>query len=108
MKEIVRSVAEERIAELLRMAEERTKERGSSSLLAKRYVQIARQIGKHYKISMPAESKGRICKKCNSFLVPGINCTVRISGKSAIYACNCGNGVTPAVHSRKPTSLRSS
>ena len=108
MKEIIRSVAEERIAALLRMAEERTKEKDRSSFLAKRYVQIARQIGKHYKIPMPVESKGRICKKCNSFLVPGINCSVRISGKSAIYKCNCGNRVMHSVHSRKPTSLRSS
>ncbi|WP_406660531.1 ribonuclease P protein component 4 [Methanolobus sp. ZRKC3] len=56
-----------------------------------RYASLARRIGMRYRVSIPSELKRKICKKCNSFLVPGSNCRVRLSDGSIIITClNCG------------------
>ncbi|MFP3215038.1 MAG: ribonuclease P protein component 4 [Candidatus Micrarchaeota archaeon] len=94
MKEkIVKKIANERIEKLLELAEQRTRENNElSRKLAKRYVKLARDISMHYKVSIPKEKKQMICKKCNNFLIPGINCSVRIasSKKYVVYKCECG------------------
>ena len=61
--------------------------------LANRYVELARKISMKYKVRIPRELKRRFCKKCHSFLVPGINLKVRIDSKqkSVVYEClECG------------------
>ncbi len=93
---LVKRTALSRIRRLIYMAEERTVENTASSRrLAKRYVGLAEKISTHYKVKIPNALKMRICKKCGNFLVPGINCKVRLASVHGyvVYACECGNEV---------------
>lgn len=57
--------------------------------LAKRYVYLARSIGRKTRVKMPAEFV--YCKKCLMPLVPGTSCTVRLTGGKIVTTChNCG------------------
>jgi len=90
---IVRSVAAWRISRLASLAEEMEISGGSGNeRLAKRYIQIAKEISSHYKVRMPVSIKARICKCCGSFMVPGVNCSVRIASSNGyiVYKCSCG------------------
>ena len=90
---IVEKTAADRMRRLLGMAEERAKEGTAASMaLEKRYVTIARRISTHYKVRIPDGLKHRICKNCGSFLVPGVNCKVRLSSSHGylVYLCECG------------------
>ncbi len=89
-----RKIALERIRILLALAEARTAENSKDSRkLAKRYTRIVAEISSHYKVSIPKDLKYRVCKRCGNFLVPGINCTVRLASAHGYiaYACECGS-----------------
>lgn len=91
--ELVAKVASGRIRTLLADAEAKTTEKtASSTKLARRYVSLARRISSHYKVSMPRELKHRICRNCGNFLVPGVNCSVRVASVHGYvaYVCECG------------------
>lgn len=92
-EKLVKEVAGDRMERLFALAERRTESNGrESDALARRYVSLARRMSSHYKIRMPASIKNRICKKCNSVQVPGINCTVRKASQGyMVYKCSCGN-----------------
>lgn len=87
--EQIRRIAKERIGGLFAMAEEIFKK---DSKLSDRYVEIARKISTKYKMRIPRELKRRFCKKCGSYLVPGANCRVRLTGKKVVTSCfRCKN-----------------
>ncbi|MGC8628601.1 MAG: ribonuclease P protein component 4 [Candidatus Micrarchaeia archaeon] len=91
-KSLVKAIAKERILLLLDMAEQNAHENTEQSrALEKRYVRLAKRISAHYRIKIPKELKHRICKRCDNFMVPGINCKVRVSGSFLVYKCECGN-----------------
>ena len=86
-------IASDRIAMLLAYAEARTLEKTApSKKLAKRYVDLARKISSHYQVSIPKGLKYRICRGCGNFLVPGLNCSVRVASSHGYvaYVCECG------------------
>ena len=93
-----RRIALERIKRLFELGdwiiqEYKNKDIDFGEKLANRYVELARKISMKYKVRMPSELKRRFCKKCHSFLVPGINLKVRIDTKqkSVVYEClECG------------------
>jgi ribonuclease P protein subunit RPR2 len=93
---IVKRTALFRIRRLLALAEERTQENTANSRrLAKRYTAIAGRISTHYKVKMPKALDDKVCKKCGNFLVPGIDCRVRLASVHGYvaYACECGKEV---------------
>ncbi len=58
--------------------------------LADKHIKLARRIAMKYKIRLPSEMKKRFCKNCHIYLVPGVNCRVRIHKHRIIYYCfNC-------------------
>ena len=63
--------------------------------LSQRQASIARRISSKYKIRMPYDLRIVFCKKCNSFIAPGINSRIRLgraSVKSIRISCNfCGH-----------------
>lgn len=63
--------------------------------LANRYVEIALAVQQKAKIRMPKKWKRHYCKKCHSFLVPGVNARVRLRNKRmphvVIKCLNCGH-----------------
>lgn len=86
-------IAEERIKRLFELADRRARE-GEERQLADRYIELALKIGMRHNVSIPSELKKRFCSECQSFLVPGRNCRVRINSKkdNVNYCCiECGN-----------------
>jgi len=63
--------------------------------LSQRHASIARRISTKYKIQMPYPLRMVFCKKCKSFIAPGINSRIRLgrtSVKSIRISCNlCGH-----------------
>ncbi len=59
--------------------------------LANRYVSIALAVQQKARIRMPRRWKRRYCKKCHSFLVPGVNARVRLRDGHVVIKClECG------------------
>lgn len=61
----MQEIALERIYRLFELAEQEISKHPERS---KRYISIAREIGKKTKVRIPNELKTKFCKKCNSFL----------------------------------------
>jgi len=63
--------------------------------LSQRQAALARRISTRHKIRMPYELRIVFCKKCKSFIAPGINSRIRLgraSVKSIRITCNlCGH-----------------
>ena len=63
--------------------------------LSQRQASIARRISSKYKIRMPYDLRMVFCKKCKSFIAPGVNSRIRLgrtSIKSIRISCNlCGH-----------------
>lgn len=59
--------------------------------LANRYTNLARRYAQRAKIEIPTTWKKRICRKCKSFLFPGLNCRTRLhsSGKASHISITC-------------------
>jgi ribonuclease P protein subunit RPR2 len=55
--------------------------------LANRYVEIALAVQQKAKIRMPRKWKRRYCKRCHSFLVPGVNARVRLRSGHVVVKC---------------------
>jgi len=60
--------------------------------LANRYVEIALAVQQKARIRMPRKWKRRYCKRCHSFLVPGVNARVRLRNGHVVIKClNCSH-----------------
>jgi ribonuclease P protein subunit RPR2 len=70
-----REIAVERIRILFRLAEEVFRDNPER---AQRYIDLARRIAMRVRIHLPKDLRRRICRRCKGFLVPGVNCRVRI------------------------------
>ena len=57
------------------------------SALANRYVELARKIAMKNKVKHTSELKRKVCKKCHSYLLPSLNCRVRVHDRRVIYTC---------------------
>ena len=72
--------------------------------LAQRYVKIALWIAMRTKLRLPKEYRNLVCRKCKSFILPGVNCRIRIQQKRephmVVTCLNCGG------HSRIPLKSR--
>ena len=59
--------------------------------LSQRQALLARRISTRHKIKMPFDLRMVFCKKCKSFIAPGINSRIRLgrsSVKSIRISCN--------------------
>ncbi|MFQ5800938.1 MAG: ribonuclease P protein component 4 [Candidatus Hydrothermarchaeales archaeon] len=84
-----RRIARERMDILLNLAGEVFH---SDRELSRRYVSLARRIGMRYNVRLTKKDKLMVCKRCNSFLVPGVNCRVRTHALRAVITClECGS-----------------
>ena len=63
--------------------------------LAQRQASLAKKLSMKYRAKMPYELKISYCKKCKSFIAPGVNSRIRLgrsSVKSVRITCNfCGH-----------------
>ena len=77
-------IAKERIKLLFELAKENFKQ---NSALSDKYVKMARKIAMKYKIRITSEMKKRFCKNCHKYLVPSVNCRIRLHKHRLIYYC---------------------
>ncbi|MBP2201037.1 ribonuclease P protein subunit RPR2 [Methanococcus voltae] len=88
----LRNIVNERIDILMNLAEKETK-RGNTDRV-KRYVTLSRKLAMKIRMSFPKRWKRHICKNCDSFLIYGLNATVRTNPKEScvtITCLECGN-----------------
>jgi len=94
-------IALQRIHKLFNLAKETIRE---DPELAQRYVQIARRIAMKAQLRLPRKYRHLVCRKCKSFILPGVNCRVRIQRRRdphIVTTClNCGG------HTRIPLRRR--
>ena len=92
MKPAVRKIAFERMQILINNAISSAK---TNPKLSQRYAYLARRISTRHNIRMPYDLRIVFCKKCKSFIAPGINSKIRLgraSIKSIRISCNlCGH-----------------
>lgn len=87
-KNLIHSIASQRMWRLFQLAEEEFPEHPERSA---RYVQLIRNISMRNRMSIPREIKRRICRHCYSFLVPGNNARYRLKGGYIVISCkHCG------------------
>jgi ribonuclease P protein subunit RPR2 len=91
MKSHTKKIAQQRVEILFEQAKSVYR---SNPQLSSRYVVTARKIAMAAKIPLPDIYKRQICKKCNTLLVQGDNCRVRIKQKRephvVITCLSCG------------------
>ncbi len=81
-----RKIAKERIEILLNLA--RTEVRKNLER-AKRYVELARKIGKRYNVRLTRGQKDSFCKKCNVPLIPGFTMKTWLDPKTKTKVIKC-------------------
>ncbi len=88
-KEMVR-IAGERIEILFDLAEKEALNGRQDR--ANRYVHLARKIGMRYNVRVPERYRMRYCRKCDSFLMPGVNAEFRLNdGRITVRCLSCGH-----------------
>ncbi len=92
MKPTVRKIVLERMEILIDNAISNAK---INPKLAQRQASLARKLSMRHKVRMPYVLRMLFCKKCKSFIVPGINSKIRLgrtSIKSIRITCKfCGH-----------------
>ncbi|UCE29554.1 MAG: ribonuclease P [Candidatus Bathyarchaeota archaeon] len=86
---VTRRIALQRIHILFRLAKETIHE---DPKLAQRYVKVARKIAMATKLRLPKQYKRLVCRHCKSFILPGVNCRVRIQQRRephVVVTCFC-------------------
>ncbi|MEW6044731.1 MAG: RNase P subunit [Thermoproteota archaeon] len=80
MKADLKKIALERIQILLKEAQANAKKNPN---LAQRQASLAKKLSTKHKIKLPYEIRMQFCKKCKSFIAPGIGSKIRV-GRSAL------------------------
>lgn len=81
-------IALQRIHKLFQLARDTIVE---DEKLAQRYVGIARKLSMASRSSMPLEYRRQICRGCKKFILPGVNCRVRIQQRRETHiVVTCG------------------
>jgi ribonuclease P protein subunit RPR2 len=83
----VHEIGAKRIDTLLDLSEQAVRDGRDDR--AARYVGLARDISGKTRVKMPKDRK--YCKNCHLPMMPGINCTVRLSNHKVCIRCDaCG------------------
>jgi ribonuclease P protein subunit RPR2 len=80
MKADLKKIALERIEILLKEAQANAKKNPN---LAQRQASLAKKLSTKHRIKLPYEIRMQFCKKCKSFIAPGIDSKIRV-GRSAL------------------------
>jgi ribonuclease P protein subunit RPR2 len=97
-----KQIALQRVHILLSLAKEVASE---DPELAQRYVHIARRVAMRTRLRLPHEYRSLICRKCKSFILPGVNCRIRIQQRRephmVITCLSCGGYTRIPLRGRK-------
>ena len=80
----LQKIAENRVKLMLQLAKEVF---NNDQELADKYVKIARRVAMKHKIKLPRSTKKKFCRHCHRYLVPSVNCRVRLHKHRLIYYC---------------------
>ncbi|MEM0095366.1 MAG: ribonuclease P [Candidatus Bathyarchaeia archaeon] len=87
----IKRIAKQRIHTLFRLAIETYRE---DPQLAQRYVDVARRVAMAARVRLPTEYRRLVCRRCKSFILPGVSCRVRIKQRRephvVITCLKCG------------------
>ncbi|MEK6942890.1 MAG: hypothetical protein AABX00_02400 [Nanoarchaeota archaeon] len=78
-------IAKKRISLLFSMAKDSFKK---DSSISNKHIAMARRIAMKYKIKFTSNQKRTVCKNCYKYLVPSVNCRVRLHKSRLIYYCS--------------------
>jgi ribonuclease P protein subunit RPR2 len=81
-------IAKERIGILLDLAKKEFKNHPER---CKKYVELARKIGKRYNVRLTKEQKRNFCKKCNQLLIPNETSETIIDSRKKVVNIKCIN-----------------
>lgn len=99
-----KKIALERIHRLFQLAKSMIREDEKS---AQRYVGIARKISMASRVRIPREYRRQICRDCKKFILPGVNCRVRIQQHRephVVITCGyCGKYMRFPIKNRRET-----
>jgi ribonuclease P protein subunit RPR2 len=106
MDAATKRIAKQRIRTLFHLARETIHE---DPVLAQRYVDIARKVAMAAKVRLPREYRRQVCRHCKSFILPGVNCRVRVKQRRephvAITCLNCGKQMRTPLKLRGKSSI---
>lgn len=106
MDPTTKRIAMQRIRTLFHLARETVHE---DTALAQRYVDIARKVAMAAKVRLPKEYRSQVCRHCKSFILPGVNCRVRIKQRRephmVITCLNCGNQMRIPLKRKEKSSI---
>ncbi|MCD5425623.1 MAG: ribonuclease P [Methanosarcinaceae archaeon] len=87
-KRLIKDMALKRIEVLFELAK---KEHKLHSDWSNRYIILIRKISMRYRVRLKKEQKMRMCKNCNTFLMPGSSSRIRLHKKKylLITCLNC-------------------
>ena len=85
-KNALRDLGDERVRTLTALSMEAV--RGGRDDRARRYVELALRICGKARVRMPEDF--RYCKGCYLPLMPGVNCSTRLTGHKVVTTCGCG------------------
>jgi len=106
MDATTRRIALQRIRTLFRLARETIHE---DPVLAQRYVDTARKVAMAAKVRLPREFRRQVCRHCKSFILPGVNCRVRIKQRRephvVITCLNCGEQMRISLKRKEKSKL---
>jgi len=83
-----KKIARERIKILLDLAKKEVRKNPDR---ARRYIELARTIGKRYNVRLTKKQKESFCKYCNTPLIPGYTSKVWIDSKTKTIVVKCLN-----------------
>jgi len=101
-KKAEKYLALKRVEHLLELAKENI---SKDPDLAQRYGNLARKIVMRQRIKLPSEYRRLTCKHCKNFILPGVNCRVRVRQRRephiVITCLNCGEKMRIPLKGRK-------
>lgn len=104
MKAATKCIAIQRVQTLFRLAMETIH---TDPVLAQLYVDVARKVAMAAKVRLPTEYRRQVCRHCKSFILPGVNCRVRLKQRRephVVVTClNCGRQMRMPLRKRKET-----
>jgi len=84
-----RRLAEERVARLMDLAAAAAREARWER--AHRYSGLARRLAMRHQLGTTGPMRGRVCRRCGAFLVPGATLRVRVRDGKLVRTClACG------------------
>lgn len=99
-----KKIALERIHRLFQLAKDVISE---NEELAQRYVAIARRVSMASRVRIPREYRRQVCRGCKKFILPGVNCHVRIQQRRephVVVTCGyCGEHMRFPIKNRRET-----